>query len=83
MLSKKPKSKLKSQIDEQTPRSETTNSHGFRERERERERERVGFLAMGLEREREGRVFRSKRVGFWLRFREREKERERKLGFRP
>ena len=28
---------------------------------------------MGLEREREGRVFRSKRVGFWLRFREREK----------
>ena len=49
----------------------------------ERERERVGFLAMGLEREREGRVFRSKRVGFWLRFREREKEKERKLGFRP
>ena len=81
MLSKKPNSKLKSQIDEQNPRSETTNSHGFRERERERER--VGFLAMGLEREREGRVFRSKRVGFWLRFREREKERERKLGFRP
>ena len=39
MLSKKPNSKLKSQINEQNPRSKTTNSHGFRERERERERE--------------------------------------------
>ena len=37
MLSEKPKSKLKSQIDEQNPRSETTNSHEFREKERERE----------------------------------------------
>ena len=65
----------------------------------ERERERVGFLAMGLERERvgfsakvereRGSGFRSKRVGFWLRFREREKagfsamNLERELEFRP
>ena len=33
MLSEKPNTKLKSQINEQNPRSETTNSHGFRERE--------------------------------------------------
>ena len=51
MLSKKPNSKLKSQIDEQNPRSETTNSHGFREKERERER--VGFSAK-VEREKAG-----------------------------
>ena len=77
MLSKKPKSKLKSQIDEQNPRSETTNSHGFREKERERE----SWVFRQLREK--GLGFRSKRVGFWLRFREREKERERKLGFRP
>ena len=40
-------SKLKSQINEQNPRSETTNNHRFREKERER----AGFLVMGLERE--------------------------------
>ena len=40
-------SKLKSQIDEKNPRSETTNSHSFRERER------VGFLAK-VERDRVG-----------------------------
>ena len=81
MLSKKPNSKLKSQIDEQNPRSETTNSHGFRERERGREREswvfghgfrerELGFWPRLRER---GPSFRYKRVGFWLRFREREK----------
>ena len=42
MLSEKPNTKLKSQINEQNPRSETTNNYGFRERERERERE-LGF----------------------------------------
>ena len=80
MLSKKPKSKLKSQIDEQNPRSETTNSHEFREKEREREswvfghgfRERESWVFRQL-RER-GLGFRSKRVRFWLRFRERERE---------
>ena len=85
MLSKKPKLKLKSQIDEQNPRSETTNSHGFREKERERE----SWVFRQLREK--GLGFRSKRVGFWLRFREREREswvfshefRERELGFQP
>ena len=83
MLSKKPNSKLKSQIDEQNPRSETTNSHEFREKEREREswvfghgfRERESWVFRQLREK--GLGFRSKRVGFWLRFREREREKAR------
>ena len=59
MLSKKPNSKLKSQIDEQNPRSETTNSHGFREKERERE-----SWVFGQGWEREGRVFSLRELGF-------------------
>ena len=59
-------SKLKSQINEQNPRSKTTNNHRFREKERER----AGFLVMGLERE--GRVFGQRGLGFWPKFRERE-----------
>ena len=59
MLSKKPNSKLKSQIDEQNPRSETTNSHGFKERERERESWVFGH------------GFRERELGFRPRLRER------------
>ena len=57
--------------------------------ERKRERERESWVFRQLREK--GLGFRSKRVGFWLRFREREREswvfshefRERELGFQP
>ena len=64
-------SKLKSQINEQNPRSKTTNNHRFREKERE-----SWVFGHGL-RER-GLSFWPERVGVLAKI-----QRERKLSFRP